>query len=50
MVHRTRKVAPGEGLEFWVGLARGSYMSETMFNSYSQHFIDVWNATPLETP
>lgn len=50
MVRRTRKVAPGEGLEFWVGLARGSYLPETMFKSYSQHFIDVWNATPVETP
>jgi len=49
MMHRTRKVAPGEPLEFWIGFARGSYMSETMFKSYSQHFIDVWNATPKET-
>ena len=48
MMRTTRKVRPGEPLEFWVGLARGSYMSETMFKSYSQHFIDVWNATPEE--
>ncbi len=49
MMRRARKVAPGEPLEFWVGFARGSYMSETMFKSYSQHFIDVWNATAEET-
>ena len=50
MLRRTRELRPGEPLEFWVGLARGSYMSETMFKSYSKHFIDVWNATPVETP
>jgi TolB-like protein/Flp pilus assembly protein TadD len=50
VMRKTRKLAPTEPLEFWVDLARGSYMSETMFKSYSQHFIDVWNATPLETP
>jgi hypothetical protein len=44
-----RKATPGEGLDFWVGFARGSFMSETMFKSFSQHFIDVWNATPVET-
>ncbi len=45
-MRKTRKTAPGEKLEFWVGLARGSYMSETMFTTYSRHFIDVWNTTP----
>ena len=49
MMRKTRKARPGEGLEIWVGFARGSYMSETMFKSYSQHFIDAWNATALET-
>ena len=48
MICRTRKAAPGEQLEFWIGFARGSYMSETMFKSFSQHFINVWNATPEE--
>lgn len=48
MLRKTRALRPGEPLEFWVGLARGSYMSETMFKSYSQHFIDAWNATPVE--
>ena len=48
MMLRTRKTAPGEPLEFWIGFARGSYMSETMFRSYSQHFIDAWKATPEE--
>ncbi len=47
-VRRARKAEPREGLDFWVGLARGCYMSETMFKSYSQHFIDAWNATPAE--
>jgi|GEM_PF-4756654 len=27
---------------------RGSYISETMFKSFSKHFTDAWNATPLE--
>ncbi len=48
MLRKTRALRPGEPREFWVGLARGSYMSETMFKSYSQHFIDAWNATPVE--
>ena len=47
-MRKTRKLVPGEPLEFWVGYARGSYMSKTMIKSYSQHFIDVWNATPEE--
>ena len=47
-IRMARKAVPGEGLDFWVGLARGTYISETMFNSFSKHFIDVWNATPLE--
>ena len=48
MMRRTRKIAPGEPLDFWVGFARGSYMSETMSRSFSQHFSDVWNATPMK--
>lgn len=48
-IRRVRKAEPREGLDYWVGLARGCYMSETMFQSYSQHLIDAWNATPLET-
>ena len=47
-VRKARNAEPSEGLDFWVDLARGSYMSETMFRSYSEHFIDVWNATPAE--
>ena len=47
-MRKTRRSVPGEPLEFWVGYARGSYMSETLFKSYSQRFIDVWNATPAE--
>jgi len=46
MVRKTRRLAPSEPLEFWVGLARGSSMPETMFKSYSEHLIDAWNATP----
>lgn len=48
MMRNTRKVRPGEPLEFWIGLARGSYMSDAMVRSYSQHFTDAWNATPVE--
>jgi hypothetical protein len=40
-----RKGVSGE-LELWIGWARGSVMSETMFQSFSQHFTDAWNATP----
>ncbi|MEQ1782620.1 MAG: TIR domain-containing protein [Hyphomonadaceae bacterium] len=49
MLSRMRKAAPGKELDYWTGLARGSYMPETMFGSYSQHFIDVWNAAPEES-
>ncbi len=45
---KTRKAAPGEPMEFWVGLARKSYMSEAMFSSYSQRFIEAWTATRTE--
>ena len=48
MMHRTRKTAQGEPLEFWVSLIRGSWMSESLFTSFAQHFIDVWNTTPVE--
>ncbi len=47
-IRRVRTAEPREGLDYWVGLARGCYMSETMFQSYSRHFIAAWNATPLE--
>ncbi len=42
-----RKCVPGE-LDLWIGWARGSVMSETMFQSFSRHFTDAWNATPEE--
>jgi TolB-like protein/Flp pilus assembly protein TadD len=45
-IRRARKALAGEGLDFWIGFARGSYMSETMFQSFSQHFTNAWNATP----
>ena len=47
-VRVARRTEPSEGLEYWVGLARGCYMSETMFKSFSAHFVDAWNATPLD--
>ncbi len=47
-VRKARNAEPNEGLDFWLGLMRGSYISETMFESFSKHFIDVWNATPVE--
>jgi tetratricopeptide (TPR) repeat protein len=47
-IRKARLAAQGEGLDFWVGLARGSYMSEKMFETYSQHFTDAWNATPAD--
>lgn len=47
-VRKARNAEPNEGLDFWLGLMRGSYISETMFESFSKHFIDVWNATPAE--
>ena len=48
MMRRARKLAPDEPLDFWVAFARGTCMSETTCKSFSQHFIDVWNATPVE--
>ena len=48
-MRKARKAAPDEGMDYWIGLIRGSVMSETMFQSFSQHFIDAWNATPGET-
>lgn len=45
-VRKARKVAPGEGLEFWLGLARNSYFAEADKKSFAQHFTDAWNATP----
>ena len=45
---KAHKAVPGERLELRVGLARVSQMSETIFRSFSLHFIHVWNATPLE--
>jgi TolB-like protein/Flp pilus assembly protein TadD len=45
-IRRARKAWPGEGLDFWLGFARGSYLSETMFHSFSRHFTSAWNSTP----
>jgi len=45
-MRKTHKVAPGEGLDFWISLARNSNFSEADRLSYSKHFIDAWNATP----
>lgn len=45
-VRKVRKVAPGEGLDYWLGLVRNSYFSETDKQSFAQHFTDAWNATP----
>ena len=47
-IRKARKAWPDEGLDFWLGFARCTYMSEAMFQSFSQHLIDAWNATPLE--
>jgi TolB-like protein len=43
---KARRVVPGEGLDFWLGLIANSYMSETDRQSFAQHFADAWNATP----
>lgn len=48
MIRNVRKLCPEEGIDYWVGLARGNYMSETMLRSYTTHFIDAWNATNHE--
>ena len=48
-MRKARKVAPGESLDFWVALARNSYFSEAVMESYSRHFIDAWNATPEDS-
>jgi TolB-like protein/Flp pilus assembly protein TadD len=45
-VRKARKVAPGEGLDYWLGLVRNSNFSETDKQSFAQHFTDTWNATP----
>ena len=45
-VRKARKVAPGEGLDYWLGLVMNSYFSETDKQSFAQHFTDAWNATP----
>jgi hypothetical protein len=45
-VRKARKAVPSEGLDYWIGIVRGSYMSEAMLQSFSQHFTDAWNATP----
>jgi TolB-like protein/Flp pilus assembly protein TadD len=47
-IRKARRAAPGEGLDYWLGLARGSHMAPAMFQSFSQHFTDAWNATPEE--
>jgi TolB-like protein/Flp pilus assembly protein TadD len=47
-VRKARKVAPGEGLDFWLGLAKNSYFSEADKQSFAQHFTYAWNATPEE--
>jgi TolB-like protein/Flp pilus assembly protein TadD len=47
-IRKARNAEPNEGLDFWIGLMRGSYISDPMYNSVSKHFIDVWNATPME--
>jgi TolB-like protein len=48
MMRKTRKILPAEPLEFWIGLIRGSYVPESIFASFSGHFTEVWNATPVE--
>jgi tetratricopeptide (TPR) repeat protein len=45
-IRRARKAWPGEGLDFWLGFARGTYLSETMFHSFSRHFTSAWISTP----
>lgn len=47
-IRTVRKTVPSEGLGYWLSFVRGTYMSKAMFASFSQHFVDVWNATPLE--
>ena len=48
-IRKARKAAPGEDLGYWISFAGGTYMPKTMFASFSQHFIDAWNAMPEET-
>lgn len=43
---KARKVALGEGLDFWLGLANNSYFAEAGRQSFARHFTDAWNATP----
>ena len=45
-VRKTRKVAPGEGLDFWLGLVSNSYFAESDKQTFAQHFTDAWNAMP----
>jgi TolB-like protein len=47
-MRKARKVAPGESLDFWLGLVSNSYFAEADRQSFSQHFIDAWNGTPEE--
>jgi tetratricopeptide (TPR) repeat protein len=45
-IRRARKALPGGGLDLWLDRLRGSHMAPAMFQSFSQHFTDAWNATP----
>jgi hypothetical protein len=45
-VRKARKVAPGQRLEFWLGLVTNSYFAQAGGQSFEKHFTDAWNATP----
>jgi TolB-like protein len=45
-LRKARKVAPSEGIEFWLGLINNSYFAEADRQSFAQHFTEAWNATP----
>jgi|GEM_PF-4338708 len=47
-MRKARKIAPGEGLDFWLGQISSSYCAEADKKSFAQHFTAAWNATPEE--
>lgn len=49
-IRRMRRAGPSDGLDLWIDRIRGSHMAPSMFQSFSQHFTDAWNATPEEAP
>jgi hypothetical protein len=48
-VRKARKAKPNDGLDFRLGFARGSYMSEVLLRSFSQIISDAWNTTARDS-